>query len=165
MLKTVHKTHNQAGYVGRVFLANPPEGKTAMELCLRVGKDVIRGNPVVYLNQGNFDDIILTDPRQNHFITELLKLINDLGNKLFPSTLINPSQQTRNQQNITLQQIEDNLERFVRTFWKEFQRRSSHTDLTSNNSWCFSEAPCESFFSIWGRITHDRQSLYYQLKM
>ena len=159
MLKTVQKTNNQAAYVRRVFLASPPQGKLAMELCLRVGEDVIRGRPIQYLDTGNFVDILSTDPNQNHFIADLKKMVNELGAKLVPNQLINPTPRRRNQAQIDLPFIIRNVEQFIDKFWDEFQDRRARTNLESNDSWCFSEAPCESFFSIWDRFTMQRQSL------
>ena len=53
ILKTVQKTDDQREYVDRVILGlnlPEPEGKTAMQLCLRVANDVIRGNQINYLD-------------------------------------------------------------------------------------------------------------------
>ena len=160
ILKTCQKTNDQREYVGRVFMANPePEGKKAMVLGLRVAKDVIRGQPITYLDTENLVDVLSTDPNVNHFVRELKKLVTELGPKLVPSTLQNTRGGTRFEQAITLPVIETALETFINNFWDQFAIRAARTDLVSGDTWCFSEAPCESFFSKWSRIVHSRPSL------
>ena len=55
--------------------------------------------------------------------------------------------------------IEDELVRFINQFWVEFGNRQARTDLENDETGCFSEAPCEAFFSLFDRISHFRQSL------
>ena len=87
------------------------------------------------------------------------KLVIELGPKLVPSSLQNTRGGTRFVQAITLPVIETALERFIDSFWEQFALRAARTDLVSGDTWCFSEAPCEAFFSKWGRIVHSRPSL------
>ena len=160
ILKTCQKTNDQREYVARVFMGNPePEGKKAMVLGLRVAKDVIRGQPIRYLDTENLVDVLSTEPNVNHFVREMKKLVTELGPKLVPSSLQNTRGGTRAVQAITLPVIEAALETFIDQFWDQFAVRAARTDLTSGETWCFSEAPCEAFFSKWGRIVHSRPSL------
>ena len=160
ILKTCQKTEDIRHFISRVFLGinlNEPEGKTAMKLALRVGKDIIRGQSISYLDTGNFVDVISSNARQNIFVQELKKLVSDLGTKLVPISLV-PTGRNR-QANISLTSIETSLEHFIEKLWNEFQNRTARTDLTSVDCSCFSEAPCESFFSKWGNIVETRPSL------
>ena len=160
ILKTCQKTDDQREYVARVFMGNPvPEGKRAMVLGLRVAKDVIRGQPIGYLDTENLVNVLSTQPNVNHFVREMKKLVIELGPKLVPSSLQNTRGGTRFVQAITLPVIETALERFIDSFWEQFALRAARTDLVSGDTWCFSEAPCEAFFSKWGRIVHSRPSL------
>ena len=62
---------------------NPvPEGKRAMVLGLRVAKDVIRGQPIGYLDTENLVDVLSTQPNVNHFVREMKKLVIELGPSL-----------------------------------------------------------------------------------
>ena len=141
-------------------MGNPvPEGKRAMVLGLRVAKDVIRGQPIGYLDTENLVDVLSTQPNVKHFVREMKKLVIELGPKLVPSSLQNTRGGTRFVQAITLPVIETALERFIDSFWEQFALRAARTDLVSGDTWCFSEAPCEAFFSKWGRIVHSRPSL------
>ena len=159
-IKTCQKTDDQREYVARVFMGNPvPEGKRAMVFGLRVAKDVIRGQPIGYLDTENLVDVLSTQPNVNHFVREMKKLVIELGPKLVPSSLQNTRGGTRFVQAITLPVIETALERFIDSFWEQFALRAARTDLVSGDTWCFSEAPCEAFFSKWGRIVHSRPSL------
>ena len=109
ILKSSQKTSDMRDYVARVFLGvngNDPEGKTAMKLALRVGKDVIRGQPINYLNNGNYVDVISTNPRQNVFVQEVQNLVTTLGGKLVPGTLVPTRHSTRRQANMSLDEIE-----------------------------------------------------------
>ena len=165
ILKTAQKSDDQREYVNRVILGLnlvEPEGKTAMKLALRVGKDVIRGQPIAYLDNGQHVDIISTTAQNNVFVHELKTLIENLGNKLIPESLVNTRHRTRNQQRFTVEIIEDAVEDFIDKLWEEIARRSNRTDLTSRSCWCFSEAPCESFFSKWGKIVEARPSLTFE---
>ena len=87
------------------------------------------------------------------------KLVTELGPKLVPSSLQNTRGGTRAVQAITLPVIEAALETFINQFWDQFAVRAARTDLTSGETWSFSEAPCEAFFSKWGRIVDSRPSL------
>lgn len=164
MLKTCQKTSYQTDYIRRVFLGahgNEPEGKSAMNLCFRVAKDVIRHNDISYLTQNPQVDLISNDPLNNRFVEAILELWTTLGNKLIASHLVNPNPLTRAEAQITLQVIEDELERFIDRFWMEFHTRNARTDLLNDETGCYSEAPCETFFSIFDRVTHFRQSLEF----
>ena len=161
ILKNSQKTSDIRDYVARVFLGvngNDPEGKTAMKLALRVGKDVIRSQTINYLNNGNYVDVISSNPGQNVFIQEMQKFITDMQGKLVPSSTV-PTGRTRRQANLSLTQIETSLDDFIEKLWTEFELRTTRTDLTSRDCWCFSEAPCEAFFSKWGAIISTRPSL------
>ncbi|KAL5267744.1 hypothetical protein ACHWQZ_G004702 [Mnemiopsis leidyi] len=160
ILKTCQKTNDQREYVARVFMRNPePEGKKAMVLGLRVAKDVIRSQPIRYLDTENLVDVLSTEPNVNNFVREMKKLVAELGLKLVPSSLQNTRGGTRAVQAITLPVIEAALETFINQFWDQFAVRAARTDLTSGETWSFSEAPCEAFFSKWGRIVDSRPSL------
>ena len=68
ILRTTQKYDDQRDYVNRVTLGTnfpEPEGKVAMKLALRVGKDVIRRQPITYLDARQFVDIVSTDTRTN----------------------------------------------------------------------------------------------------
>ena len=112
---------------------------------------VIKKEPINYLDNGNFVDILSTDPTQNKFIRDLKKLISDLGQKLVPDNLIPPTPRTRRQASVTLVDLESVVLSFIDKLWDGFKERTGRTDLTSTESWCFSKAPCESFFSKWGK--------------
>ena len=47
-------------------------------------------------------------------------------------------------------------------FWTEFDARRARTDLDNDETGCFSEAPCETFFSIFDRVTQFRPSLKFE---
>ena len=165
MLKTSQKTTDQSDYIKRVFLGahgNDPEGKTAMELCLRVAKDVIRTNDISYLTQSPQVDIVGNDPLNNQFVEAILNLWTTLGSKIVPQHLINPNPLTRAEASITIQVIEDELKRFIDRFWAEFTIRRARTDWENDETGCYSEAPCETFFSIYNRVSHFRQSLDWE---
>lgn len=162
ILKFAQKTDNQRDYVNRVFLATQPEGKVAMKLALKVAMNVIRKEPISYLDSGSFVDILSTDPTQNKFIRDLKNLISELGQKLVPDHLSPPTPRTRRQENVSLADLEAAVLNFIDRIWDEFKQRTGRTDLTSTDSWCFSEAPCESFFSKWGKIVNERPSLKFE---
>ena len=82
-----------------------------------------------------------------------------MGDKVVAQTLVNPNPLTRYERTVTINVIEDELERFIDQFWVEFNIRQARTDLQNDETGCFSEAPCEAFFSIFDRITHFRQTL------
>ena len=162
ILKTCQKTDDQREYVHRVFLGTnlpEPEGKKAMMLGFRVAKDVIRGQTIGYLDTENLVDVLSTDANVNHFVREIKRLIVELGQKLVPSSLQNNNAPTRGQQAVTLPIIETALQTFIDKFWEQFAVRAGRTDLVSGDTWCFSEAPCEAFFSMWERIVRNRPSL------
>ena len=50
------------------------------------------------------------------------------------------------------------IEKYITKFWKEIKERINYTDLSPGPT-SFSEAPAESVFSVWGRITSGRESL------
>ena len=69
---------------------------------------------------------------------------------------------TRNEALITIDVIENELERFIEQFWVEFGARRARTDLDNDETGCFSEAPCETYFSMFDRVTHFRPSLNFE---
>ena len=160
ILKIAQKTDDQKCYVNRVFLGNNPEGKVAMKLALKVAMSVIRNESIQYLDNNTYVDVLSTNPAHNKFIRDLKKLVSDLGTKLIPSTLIPVTPRTRHQASLTLPDLEATANDFIDNLWREFGQRTGRTDLTSD-SWCFSEAPCESFFSNWGKIVNERPSLKF----
>ena len=165
MFKTCQKTTDQRHYIKRVFLGahgNEPEGKTAMQLCLRIAKDVLRGNDISYLQQNPQVDIVANNPLDNQFVQGILDLWTTLGDKLVATHLVNPNPITREEVGITVDVIEQELERFINQFWVEFSNRHARTDADNEISGCYSEAPCETFFSLFDRITHFRQSLKFE---
>ena len=162
MLKSCQKTTDQRDYIKRVFIGahgNEPEGKTAMNLCLRVARDVLRGNGISYLTRDPQVDIVSNDPLDNKFVEAILNLWTTMGDKVIASHLVNPNPLTRNEAQITLNVIEGELERFIEQFWVEFDLRRARTDIDNDETGCFSEAPCETSFSVFDRVTHFRPSL------
>ena len=165
MLKSCQKTTDQRDYIKRVFIGahgNEPEGKIAMKLCLRVAKDVLRGNGFSYLTREPQVDLVANDPLNNKFVEAILQLWTTMGAKVVASSLVNPNPLTRNEALITIDVIENELERFIDQFWAEFDARRARTDLDNDETGCFSEAPCETFFSMFDRVTQFRPSLKFE---
>lgn len=128
-----------------------------MNLCLRVARDVLRGNGISYLTRDPQVDIVSNDPLDIKFVEAILNLWATMGDKVIASHLVHPNPLTRNEAQITLNVIEGELERFIEQFWVELRR--VRTDIDNDETGCFSEAPCETFFSVFDRVTHFRPSL------
>ena len=141
---------------------NEPEGKTAMNLCLRVAKDVIRENGISYLTRDPQVDLVANDPLYNKFVEAIINLWITMGDKVVASNLVEPNPLTQNEALITIDVIENELERFIEQFWVEFGARRARTDLDNDETGCFSEAPCETYFSMFDRVTHFRPSLNFE---
>ena len=100
--------------------------------------------------------------RNNKFVEAIINLWITMGDKVVASNLVEPNPLTQNEALITIDVIENELERFIEQFWVEFGARRARTDLDNDETGCFSEAPCETYFSMFDRVTHFRPSLNFE---
>ena len=165
MMKKVQRTDVQSQYIVKVFTVTEdravPEGKVAMKLALSSVIDFMRGRSILSLRQGQGGDILNTGTRDDvNFRVVLHEFITKNGQLLKPAGLINPTPRTRGQASLTFEGLAEVVYKFIDEFWLQVEMRLSHTNV-SDSLVCFSEAPAESFFSVWQTVIDHRPNLSF----
>ena len=90
---------------------------------------------------------------------DIVKFVNDRKELFCPE--IDPSvRQTRNTSSFDeiVDQAYDTVEDFISKLWLAMRERFEYTDLSVGPT-SFSEAPAESVFSVWERVSNGRKGL------
>ena len=160
ILKTCQKTDVGYEYVEKVIVGD--YGEQIMKYCLKVAYNLLKDGIEEF--KENQPDILSANPEivnanENKFLIHLKKFVNDNMTILLLEE-DGSVRQTRNTVSVseeidTMFQVVNN---YVTKFWIEIRERIKFTDL-SDGPTSFSEAPAESVFSVWERITSNRESL------
>jgi len=163
ILKVCQKTDVTSEWVQSVMVGDM--GEKTMQYCLKVSHSLLLDNELPF--EDDQPDILnLNKPEpvdfsNNIFMKDLHKYVK--GNKKLFSLEEDPSvRTTRGTAGVpvedTITKMHDIVEDYITSFWLEMRARYDLTDLGAGPT-SFSEAPAESVFSVWERVSTGRPSL------
>ena len=160
VLKCVQKTNISQQYVKSVIIEG--HGKSAMKLASQVAVDVYNNNSISYLLEEN-----LKDENHNVSITRkcFAKELHDYIMKkedMFNKEIEEPRERiTRHsvENEFTVEHAKSIVDKYIDALWDAIHKRLEYADLDDLSSCAFSEAPAESVFSVYARVTSNRECL------
>ena len=159
ILKCVQKTNISRGYIQSVIIEG--NGKKAMKLASKVAVDAVNNEPLDYLLAEDIEEsycnVSLT---RKGFARELHDYVEDnLDN--FKITEQPRERSTRNNTEVpfTVAQGKEICDSYTDRLWRAISDRLNYADLDDLSSCAFSEAPAESVFSVYARVTEGRERL------
>ena len=163
ILKNVQKLNISSQYVTEVILNK--KGKRAMLLAVQVAVEFYEGKDISYLekdvNLGIDTDILFKDKGEvstsktffsNHLHTYIL------DKKHLFSDIEKPQERNTRAPTFSISSAKRAAEAYIDALWSCIEKRVQFTDL-SNSPCAFSEAPAETVFSIYSRVTQGREAL------
>ena len=154
ILKNVQKLDVSLAYVRSVIVEQ--KGLAAMLMATQVALDMFEGKDISYLVN---DDVLGDKTHINPpvFFTKQLHAYVFGEKELFTETEASQERNTR-APSFTLFSAKEAIDDYTRTLWQCIEKRVKLTDL-SDSACVFSEAPAETIFSIYSRVTQGREAL------
>ena len=160
ILKCVQKTNISQKYVKSVILDG--HGKKAMNFASQVALDVYNNNSISYLLEDKHKEkdynVSVTKKGLAHDLYDYIESKPDLFNieNEEPKERV-----TRHaiENEFTIDHAKEIADAYTDALWVAINKRLEYADLADLSSCAFSEAPAESVFSVYARVTDGRESL------
>ena len=161
ILRCVQKTNISRDYIQSVIIEG--NGKKATKLASKVAVDAVNNEPLDYMlakdkeESESYCNVSLT---RKGFARELHDYVEDnLEN--FKITEQPRERSTRNNTEVpfTVAQGKEICDSYTDRLWRAISDRLDYADLDDLSSCAFSEAPAESVFSVYARVTEGRERL------